>query len=447
MNLPLDDHAAMYVSASRRRHLPCIGVVQRFDERVREETLAAYAGRLASNPHGFGRRVVAPRIPGARARWAPTTDLPQLRVEPEPLVPAKLAELLDEEVSTQPDPSRAGWRLASLLDNDGRSVVVTWVHHAYGDGRSILETAFAPLAEERASLSQPPPSAIHELGDVLVRLRQGFAGGVRLGREAALVRWRRPDSELSRLAPAVAALRRDGAVGGRSQRRILALVSVDAEIWDRAAAERGGSGNTLLIAMLANLLRLARYSRGQMDQRPLRVLIPVDTRSQSTALIERPGSTATNTAAAAIVHLPGGTPRYGRLEDVRAATRQALRAAIPSAARDAPARPPGLVDAMQLLPNAITHRVASRVQAHADGVASNVGRIPPYVTQLGPHTAREVFLLASPMLTDVTVCLGRNLNQATIGVVADPARLGPVGGLREHVAEELAAWGVEATVS
>lgn len=447
MRSPLDDHAAMYVSASRQRHSPCIGVVWRFDERVRHETLISYAGQLAANPHGFGRRVVSPRIPGARPRWHPAGTLPPLRAEHEPLAAARLAELLDEEVSTHPDPSRgAGWRLASLPDSDGGSLILTWLNHAYGDGRGLLATAFAPFSEHPAPHAEPPATAIHEFGEVFTRLSRGFAGTVRLGRDAALLRWRAHDSELARLKPALAALRRrDGAVGGRSQRRIVALASVETERWDGAAAERGGSGNTLLIAVLANLLRLARYSRGQAGPRPLRVLIPVDTRGQAPAGQQRSGSATANAAAAAIVHLPGGMPSYGRLEAIRTATRQALGAAAISAAKvPRQARPVGLIDAMHLLPNAITYRVASQVQGHADGVASNIGPIPASVTQLGPHTAREVFLLASPMLTDLTACLGRDRTRTTLGVVADPARLGPAGSLRERVAEELSGWGLEA---
>ena len=82
---PLDDHAAMYVAASRRRHLPCVGVVRRFAEPIDTDTLAAYAADLGANPQGFGRRVVPARVPGARARWEPATVLPELRIEPEPL--------------------------------------------------------------------------------------------------------------------------------------------------------------------------------------------------------------------------------------------------------------------------------------------------------------------------------------------------------------------------
>jgi hypothetical protein len=57
-----------------------------------------------------------------------------------------------------------------------------------------------------------------------------------------------------------------------------------------------------------------------------------------------------------------------------------------------------------------------------------------------------VTLLAAPMLTDLTVCLGRVGSVATLGVVADPARLGPAGSLRERVTEELTAWGLPAPV-
>jgi diacylglycerol O-acyltransferase len=439
INLPLDDHAAMYVTASRLGHPPCVGVLRRFREPVSDEALAAYAAQLAANPKGFGRRVAAARIPGARARWRPADCLPFVRVEREPLATPELAAVLDEEVSAQPDPSRdAGWRLTALTDHEGGSVVLTWLHHAYGDGRAILEHGFAPLPDDHVPLSHSPVRAVHELGDIVMRVREGVAGSARLGREAALGGWRIPHSDLARLGPALAALRaRDSGVGTRSQRRIVALARMDIRTWKRAAAARGGNGNTLLIAVLANLLRLARGSRGEPHKRPLRLLLPVDTRRGWSAAM------ATNAAAATIVNLPGGAPSYGSLEDTRAAIHDALRM-TPATAHARRPRPAGIIDAMQLLPDAITHRVASRVQAHADGVVSNVGSIPAHVAQLGPHTAQEVFLLAGPMRTDITVCMGRDRTDATLGVVADPARLGPVGGLRERVAEELAAWGVDA---
>jgi hypothetical protein len=451
----------MYVAASRRRHLPCVGVVRRFAEPINTETLAAYAAELGANPQGFGRRVVPARVPGARARWEPATVLPELRVEPEPLPDPLIAELLDEEVSMQPDPAcDPGWRLTALTDSTGGTTVLTWLNHAYGDGRGILETAFVPGTPRAASTSVPASQTMRELGDVMVRFRRGVVGGARLGREAAIARRRGPEGELARLRPAVSALRtRDRSVGGRSSRRVTALARIDGARWDGSAAARGGSSNALLLAVLANLLRMARTSRGDAPERPLRLLLPFDTRLRGGAVAGSAratgngadrtttvtGATA-NAAGAAVLMLPGGMPGYGPLDGVRAATREALGRAS-AAAATAAAAPPGIIDAMALLPSAITHRLASRVQGNVDGVASNVGPIPAHVARLGRHTAEEVFLLAGPMLTDLTVCLGRDRGQIALGVVADPARLGPAGGLRERVAEELDGWGLDATVS
>lgn len=325
-------------------------------------------------------------------------------------------------------------------------MVLTWLHHAYGDGRGILETAFAPNAVPTGSQPAVAPGTMQELGDVVARFRRGVIGGARLGREAASVRWREPQSDFARLRPALTALRtRDRSVGARSQRRVVALARIDSQAWEEAAAARGGSGNALLLAVLANLLRMARQSRGEAHERPLRLLLPFDTRLRANGGGGGQQVSA-NAAGAAIVVLPGGSPAYGRLDEVRAATREALRRATAAMQATSAAGPPGVVDAMQLLPSAVTHRLASRVQGHADGVASNVGPIPAHVADLGPYSAREVFLLAGPMLTDLTVCLGRDREQVALGVVADPARLGPAGGLRERVAEELAGWELGADV-
>ena len=459
---PLDDHAAMYVAASRRRHLPCVGVVRRFGERIEPDTLAAYAAQLAANPQGFGRRVVSARLPGARPRWEPAAVLPPLRIEAEPLAGPDVAALLDEEVSTQPDPScDPGWRLTALTDSEGGTTVLTWLHHAYGDGRGILETAFVPAAA-RVDTPVATSQTMVEIGDVMSRFRRGVIGGARLGREAATVRWRQPHSDLARLGPALSALRaRDRSVGARSQRRVVALARIEAPTWDAAATDRGGSGTALLLAVLANLLRVARRARGEDGGRPLRLLLPFDTRLRGGAAQTPgpgPGATAAgsgapgpsmtaNAAGAAVVLLPGRDPSYGGLEAIRLATREALRRAAASAMTTTATGPPGMIDVMALLPSSITHRLASRVQGNVDGVASNVGPIPAHVAGLGPHTAREVFLLAGPMLTDLTVCLGRDGAQIALGVVADPARLGPAGGLRERLSEELDGWGLAADVS
>lgn len=457
MKIPLDDHAAMYVNATRsRRHRPCIGLVRRFSEPVSGDDLLHWANALAGNPQGFGRRVVRPRVPGARLRWQPAPDLPPMRVEPDPLDSMQVVALLEDEVSSRPDPAEStGWRIAAARTEDGGSIVTLWVNHAYGDGRAILATAFGPGIEPTADeprdglapSSRWTTDTRDELTDVVQRLRHGVGGSVRLGREAAGA-WRRQGEpgDLARLGPAFAALRdRDHGAGARSGRRTVALAKVRAEDWDAAARSHGGSGNTLLLAVLANLLRSCRVARGDAGERPLRILLPVDLRH------ERPDGhhdVTANTVVGAMVVLDGGGPHHGDLGPVRAATRLAIEAAAPPDARrrdGRPARPTGVVDAMQLLPDAITHRVAVRAQG-ADGVASNIGPIPRQVGQLGRHEAREMYLLGGPMLTDVTACLGRCGDALTLGVVADASRIGPGGTLHRRVVSELAAWGVAGEV-
>lgn len=451
MSIPLDDHAAVYVSATRtRRHRPCIGLVRYFPDAVGADVLLRWAHQLAANPQGFGRRVVGPRLPGARPRWEPHSQLPPIRFEADPLNPAALAELLEDEVSSQPDPARScGWRIAAARTEDGGTVATLWINHAYGDARAILATAFDPVPEPEAPARTRRPweaETVRELGDVMQRVRSGVGGSLRLGREAAGA-WRRasPPGDLARLAATASLLAaRDRSVGARSGRRNLALVHVPAGDWDRVAQAHGGSANTLLLAVLANLLRGARAARGDRCDQPLRILMPVDLRHQQTG---NAGDATANAVVGATVVLEGGSPHHGDLGEVRRIIKQALTSAAPAEeTRPAkrPAGPAGIVDAMRLLPNTVSHRVAVRAGG-ADGVASNIGPIPPQVAQLGAHRASHSYLLGGPMMTDVTVCLGRDRDVLTLGFVADAGRLGPGGTLAQRAVEELEAWGVPAS--
>jgi hypothetical protein len=454
MNLRLDDHAAMYITASGSRvHPPCIGLIQHFTERIPTETLEAHVLELISNPLGMGRRVIRPVIPGARSRWSPASEIPPgaMRVLPEPLDWHRLADLLDEEVSAQPDPLRNhGWRYTAVPTPDGGTVIINWTNHAYGDARSMLETVFAPKEVWSSAapswVGEGPPSTLDEIADVAQRIGAGVRGSLSLGREAAIARWRREHrgEQLTQLRPAVEALRSPKRqVGALSSRRVVTLARIVHDDWRGIAGEHGGSSNTLFLAVLANLIRGAREARGESTDRRLKILMPVDIGPFLGQLgVKIEGSTIISS----FVELDGGGAVHGDIADVRAATKTAIETAVAAIPASPSSRPAGIVDAMHLLPNAITHRLATKVQSNVDGVASNVGPLPEQVGRLGTHTAADLYLVATPMRTDLTACFGRQGETSTLSFVADPARLGPAGTLSERVAAELDAWGISALI-
>ncbi len=454
MNVPLDDHAAMYITASRSRlHPPCLGLIQHFDTVIPRETFDAHARDLVANPLGMGRRVVRASVPGARPRWTPATKVPAwaFRVREEPVSDAELAELIDDEISQQPDPLRNhGWRFLAVPTADGGMMVINWTNHAFGDARSMLQSVFAPrevwTSESGTESPAQRPAALEEFNDVAARLRSGVSGSLRLGREAAVALWKpaRRGEELTLLKPTVEALRRRRShVGALSSRRVISLARVTHQDWKNVAGSHGGSSNTLFLAMLGNLVRMSRRARGEVNDRDLRLLLPIDIGPFLSQLgLSLPGRT-TSTIIASVVELDAGAPRHGDLSDVRAATKVAVETAVANVHAFSN-RPHGMVDAMQLLPSSIAHRFALRVQSDVDGVASNVGPMPRHIGVIGDHVATDMFLVATPSRTDISGTFGRHGDTSTLSFVADPALLGPAGTLRERVAAEFDAWGVRA---
>jgi hypothetical protein len=463
MNLPLDDHAAMYISASGSRvHPPCIGLIQRFDQPIPRETIMEHIRTLTSNPLGVGRRVVRPTVPGARARWAPAPEIPEwaVHIDYEPHSPEALAALLDEQISAQPDPLRNhGWRYTAVATEDGGMIIVNWINHALGDARTIIGTVFAPRDDGK----QPPVAvaapaataprrslATEEVLDLAQRLRTGAQGTVRLAREAAVASRRRSQrgEQLSMLTPTVQALRRRRPqVGALSSRRVTALARLPYANWRAVAGEYGGSSNTLFVAMNANLIRQARLARGEELDRPLRILMPIDIRGFLESIDRAPGPSA-NTVISSVLEFDAGAEIRADLTAVRAATKRAIESAVVGVMerKSSSHRPAGIVDAMDLLPKPLTHRLAALVQSDYDGVASNIGPVPEHTGILGPYMASDMFLVATPMRTDLTGVFGHHDGRATISFVADPARLGPAGTLRERVDAELRAWGLEGEI-
>ncbi|MGH2943198.1 MAG: hypothetical protein ACRDLN_10565, partial [Solirubrobacteraceae bacterium] len=65
--IPMADWGSLALRAGRvGPNLPNMGWLLRFADHIPRETLEQEARRLAATPYGFGRRVAAPRLPGAR---------------------------------------------------------------------------------------------------------------------------------------------------------------------------------------------------------------------------------------------------------------------------------------------------------------------------------------------------------------------------------------------
>lgn len=451
MEVPLVEHGSLMLRAAQvTALLPNMALVTRFAGEVSTEELDREAARLASSPYGLGRRIRAPWVPGARPRWLPAPVPPPVPLAHDPADPGILARWLDDEMSVRHDPQHgAGWRLAATRTDDGGTVVALGMTHLFGTGRDIATTLYGGLPTD--GLPSAPagrPFLVDEVLDAADRVRKGAGGLARLGGELAALPFRRdPDGDLATLWRPLDAVRdRDPSRGRRSSRRVAAVATIDAEEWDETARGRGGTATGLQVALVANLVRGARTARGGPSSRPVRLIVPVDLADRD----ELPDAAATVgpvRLTSATVVLPGGRADHGDLAAVRSETRRAFGEASEQVARTGRVPvAPGAIDAMRLLPDALTRRVVFGVHGHYDGAASNVGPLPPGILRLGEHVAQEAFLMAFPMGSDVSVATARHGASVAIGVIADPSRLGGGPPLRERLADELTAWGVTARV-
>jgi hypothetical protein len=462
----------MLYAARHTEALPNMAFIRHFDGRLTEEELAGEARRIASNPYGLGRRLIMPRVPGARPLWFANSEPPQVNISPEAVDAAALSSWFADELSVRLDPlGGPGWRIGAIHFAD-TTVVSVSMSHLYGTGRDII---LALASEEvvpslNGNGSGPYASSsngngrhggaanghhpdfshdvLAEAADLIRRVRIGVTGIARLGGQIVTAPQRRePHGDAATLRkPLDALLDRDPSRGRPSSRRVAALATVSADAWGAAAAERHGSSLSLQVAVTANLLRDARRARGGPTHRPLRIIIPVDLVDRSNPAAPDATLGPVELTSAGIV-LSGGLSSHGDLTEVRDTCRQAISAARAEvAATGRVPVAPGMVDAMRLLPDAITTRVVMRVHARFDGAVSGVGPVPEGMFHLGSHVARDVFLAGFPMGSDVSMTMGEFDGRFMISLLADPSRLGAGPSLRERLALELERWGLEGAV-
>jgi hypothetical protein len=444
--VPLADWASLALRAGRvGPNLPSMGWVVRFPDEIAREELEEEARRLAATPYGFGRRIAPPRLPAGRPRWVPAPEPPPIVLAEAPAVgSAGLAAWLDRQLGVPLDPEYdAGWRLAATPVDDGGTVVVVSCHHLFGTAHGVLRALYGDEEDPTLGTTEMPFTSASrfttwdEARGIGERIRLGMRGLAQLPGELPSARRDRGDGGAAAGPAALKPPRgRDRSRRPSSGLRVVALASVAAAAWDDAAAQRGGTGNTLLAATTANVLRRARIARGGPVQRTLRLSLPIDLRDRDAAMGTASSGPAGRLTTAAVL-LPGGPPAHGDLRDVRAR----MKAAFSADTGTAPLVR-GAGDAARLLPEPVTFRLAAHAATSFDGCASNVGHVPEGMLRIGPHEASDGAMLGFPIGNEALIALSRYGDRLTIALVTDPDRLGPAADLRAWLAEELEGWGL-----
>jgi diacylglycerol O-acyltransferase len=443
--IPIVDWGSLVLRAGRVAPvLPHIAWLLRFADTVPREALEEEAHRLAATPYGFGRRVAPARLPAGRARWRPADEPPAVALATTPATGAAgLAAWLDRELGVPLDPERgAGWRLAATPIDGGGMAVLVVCHHLFGTGGGILGALYGDRDHDPSIGTTETPftsdstfSVWEEARNVVERFRLGARGAAALVAEVpAALRGRRRGAPGHGPAKLKAPRGPDRTRRPPSNLRVAAIASMSAGAWDGAAARWGGSGNTLLAAVTTNLLRRARIARGGRSERNLRLLLPVDLQDRELAdtVARSSGPGAQMTTAAVLV--PGGAPAHGEL-------RERMKAAFIADTGTAPVVR-GAGDAMRLLPEPLTFRLAARAALRFDGCASNVGAVPERMLTFGGHAADDVAMLGFPIGNETLTVLIRHRERVTVSVVTDPLRLGSAADVRAWLAAELDAWGL-----
>lgn len=450
MEVPLVENGALMLRAAQRTALlPNVALVTRFDEVIPLEALEEEARRLASSPFALGRRLRSPRVALARPLWRISPEPPPVGLHPTPLSEDALGGWLDDQLSVRHDPEHGhGWALSAAFTTSGETVVVLVICHLFGAGRDLIASCYGGLPEVDPATLGGSCSVGDEALDAATRIWKGVTGAGRLAAGVVRAPWKtEPYGDLAELRLVWQAWRdRDPTRGRPSRRRVCAFATVHAEKWDARAAESGGTPTSLQVAVAANLARVARIARGGPVERPVRMIVPVDLTDRN----EVPNAAATVgpiQLTSATVVLPGGRPQRGDLGDVRATTRAAFGEASKRIAQTGRVPvAPGVIDAMKLLPDAVSQRAVFGVHGHYDVAASYLGALPSGIRALGGRTARHAAVVAFPLGSDQSVAIGRHGDAVQVGVIADPSRLGGGPPLRRRLAAELAAWGLPETV-
>lgn len=393
--------------------------VWRTAEVVDAAVLESVHGALTRS--ALGRRVVRPRVPGARPRWEASTEARPLRYQQASV--DDVVRWADAQADVDVDPEYGpGWALSAAPVTGGGTVISLVCSHVVADARGLAAAVDAALTGRP---SAPTPPRTSDIADAVRTLGTVLFGGARASLGLVLsARRRRELREFVAADPGPQPDRTHVSTG-----TCTAIVDVAAAEWDAAAAAEGGTANGLFLALVTAIADAAGVPM------PLHISVPVDTRN----------SDAVDNAM--VITEVVATPNDS-LADIRRSSREAF-AARPMGA------PSGFPEeTAQILPD----RIAARLTAGAgelDALCSNIGRLPGALAALGPHRTTGVATRAmhpgvssdhpartTTHLSAYLCSLGDTYTLSLVGI--DPERFDSGERLRDLAVSALAARGLAA---
>lgn len=432
-----------------------------FDSAIPVDELEKLRTNLSSGL--LSRKVESPSLPTARHRWiASAVSLPLDLTDTEIPSDAVLA-WAEQRVGGDIDPeSGIGWQLAAVPIAGGGMVVSLVCSHMVADGAAMVaavrqahvqcdsatdDSATNDSATDRAvgadALGVRPSfvgGLVDDLGDTVGQLKPivRWAVGTAVTAAASVVTGKRePASQAHEVA---SPHRRDVDRTSGQWSAPYVVVECSASEWNAAAAEWGGTSNSLFIGVMTAISEmLGRATPGD----ELRWSLPYNNRG--------PGDIDSNSTKIIPVRVPVSERGDLDLTRIRKASKTAFTefATRQAAGTTTEAIPLALI---QMLPDALVAKLP-RPSDGAEGLCSNLGALPDDFTTISGVKARSVAARATFAGADADFArtLGGGSTAwatATAGAVTialhgmDPDRMVSDDALRVVVAEVLDRWAI-----
>ncbi|WP_028477611.1 hypothetical protein [Nocardia sp. CNY236] len=378
-------------------------------DRVDAQVLEGLYDALRTGP--LARRVVRPRVPGARRSWQPNVRAYPITQAPGVLRVTELLDWADAQGEGLDPEYGPGWRLSTAPLDDGGSVVCLTCSHTLADGRAL---AFA--ADDALSGGVVPPSDPRAReSDWSDARRQWWA--VLRGTITAL------RHGIPRIPAAPTRSRELGAADDRSTHGAILQCSV-AE-WNQVADNHHGTTNSLFIYLVATVLWTSGFPGETIG-----ATLPVETRA--TPSVDNDIATT-------------------QISIVRTDTPGTIRASARSAYQRRISAPGGMPEELlQVVPDRWAHALSKGV-GDLDILCSNIGTLPASLRALGPHRCTGIAARGiNPGLTPAQLprkrlagYLCRIGDDYVLSLVSlDPARVESASALRKLALDTATAAGL-----